>query len=283
MILIDDASQTIIESLAARFAQEKPLYDINLMQHGGNLKGWFIKDQDSLLAIASSLHKLKEAMASSQGTTTPLLFAMGDGNHSLATAKANWVKIKARLQSEGKSSAEIMAHPARFALAELVNVHSPGLRFEPIHRAIFTRRPADYVTALRASPGVASMVPCAEAEIRRILEQELAGQTAFGVFDGKEWLLGTLTADCPLLPPAVADKAFEAFKSGEHDDIDFIHGWTDTTRLTGEGAVAIMLPVIARDLLFKRVEKYGPLPRKAFSMGEAEEKRYYVEARRIVP
>jgi hypothetical protein len=115
-----------------------------------------------------------------------------------------------------------------------------------------------------------------------LLDAEL-GQGCFGLFDGAHWYLGTLRAESSWLPPAFADQVFTAFKEiDNHADIDFIHGWEDTKQLCTAKAVAVFLPVIGRERFFKQVQERGPLPRKAFSLGEAEEKRYYLEARRIM-
>jgi hypothetical protein len=141
MVLIDDPKKTVIESLYARKDTYRKLYDFDLMQGGGHITGWKVEDEESLAQVASALQKLVGDVSCKQGDVSPkpLLFAMGDGNHSLASAKAHWENVKASLkksQPEEISDA-IPDHPARYALVELVNVHDDGLVFEPIHRVVF--------------------------------------------------------------------------------------------------------------------------------------------------
>ena len=204
---------------------------------------------------------------------------MGDGNHSLATAKARWEETKKELEAAGESKDAILAHPARFALAEIVNIHSPGLLFEPIHRAVFT----DDVPELTET-----VLSEAVADVKQIREEELAkllvspeGQDKAGYFDGRNWYV--LAYKGKKLPTARVDELFGRFvKERPGSRIDFIHGWEDTKKLAAQGAGIFFTPVIARDRLFQWVQENGPLPKKSFSMGHAEEKRYYMEARRIV-
>jgi hypothetical protein len=205
---------------------------------------------------------------------------MGDGNHSLATAKARWEETKKELEAAGESTASIFAHPARFALVEIVNIHSPGLFFEPIHRAVFTKDVPELTE---------DVLSLATAEVSKILEEDLAkllvspeGQDKAGYFDGRNWYLLAFSKG-KKLPTARVDDLFGRFQKSEPGArIDFIHGWEDTKKLAADGAGVFFTPVIARERLFQWVQENGPLPKKSFSMGHAEEKRNYLEARRIV-
>jgi len=281
MILIDDPERTIIEPWAARTDELEPLYEVELMQGGGTLSGHRIASPDHLGEILTGLEALLERAKREQGTEQPLFWAMGDGNHSLATAKANWEEIKAQCRAEGESEASLMQHPARWALAEVVNVHSTGLRFEPIHRAVFTAEHAGLLAALRDDPDVRDIQPIEEKALARLLEGPEGADSA-GFFDGSHFHVITWRAGAGL-PPGLVDRAYATFKRDRDPSarIDFIHGWEDTKKLCGPRAAGFFLPVIARERLFAHVDAHGPLPRKSFSMGDAEEKRYYMEARRI--
>lgn len=278
MILIDNPERDVIEALAAKTASFDPAYDIELMQDGGKLRGWRIQKSEQVDSILARLEALLDKTISVQGSE-PLFWAMGDGNHSLATAKARWEETKKELAANEVSEAEIMAHPARFALAEIVNIHSPGLFFEPIHRVVFTSDVPELTE---------TVLSLATADIKQIREEELQtllvspeGQNKAGYFDGKNWY--ALSFSGKKLPTAQVDDLFASFaKSVPGSRIDFIHGWEDTRKLVAEGAGVFFTPVIARERLFAWVQENGPLPKKSFSMGHAEEKRYYVEARRIV-
>ncbi len=278
MILIDDPERGIVEALAAKTSELEPAYDIDLMQQGGKLQGWHLRKSEDIDALLTKLETLLDKTISVQGET-PLFWAMGDGNHSLATAKARWEEIKKELAATGVAQAEILAHPARFALAEIVNIHSPGLFFEPIHRAVFTKEVAE-LTETVLSEATAEVTQIREEDLQKLLVSP-EGQNKAGYFDGKNWY--ALSYKGKKLPTAKVDELFARFQqSDKAARIDFIHGWEDTKKLVPEGAAVFFTPVIARERLFPWVQENGPLPKKSFSMGHAEEKRYYVEARRII-
>jgi hypothetical protein len=279
MILIQDETKSVIEGLAAKVSEFDVVYDVEAMQNGGHIKGWKISKPAHVEAILASLEALLEKTIASQQSETPLFWAMGDGNHSLATAKARWEETKKELAEKGESQDSIMAHPARFALAEIVNIHSPGLLFEPIHRVVFTKDVAE-LTETVLSEATAEVTQILEADLQKLLVSP-EGQNKAGYFDGKNWYV--LSYKGKKLPTAKVDELFARFKSSDSASrIDFIHGWEDTRKLVAEGAGVFFTPVISRERLFNWVQENGPLPKKSFSMGHAEEKRYYMEARRIV-
>lgn len=283
MILIDDPQRQLIENVAANMLNKRKLYDINLMEHGGNLAGWAIEDSSSISDIFSILKNLLKTAEQLQNTKTPLFFAMGDGNHSLATAKAHWEAQKTELRASGRLNEEqLMNHPARYALAEIVNIHSPGLRFEPIHRAIFCSDTESVSSFIQNHPFVKKSKPICESDLKKLLENP-EGQNRAGIFDGKQFFALEFVDPSSKLPPAFIDEIYANWNISHSPAarIDFIHGWNDTKNLTGEGAIACFVPVIARERLFRWVAERGPLPRKAFSMGDAEEKKYYMESRCI--
>ncbi len=280
MVLMEDADQSVIEGLGERCGSLEPLYDVELMCGGGRVQGYRVAERDDIARILTGFEALLERAAAKQNTETPLMWAMGDGNHSLATAKANWEEMKQALLESGSSRERVFRHPARWALVEVVNIHSPGLRFEPIHRAIFTAQRDQLSSFLRGHDSVKHLEPIAEAALRDLLSGP-SGQDKAGYFDGESFFTVHWQTTSKL-PPASVDGFFEDLRRGDPSArIDFIHGWEETRKLGTAGAAAFFVPVIGRESLFGYVQESGPLPRKAFSMGDAEEKRYYMEARRI--
>ena len=243
MVLIDDPNKTVVEPL---FLNEFPqIYDFDLMMNGGHLKGWKITDEGEIEKIADNLAKL----ISSDG----LLFAMGDGNHSLATAKAYWQNLKVNLLET-----EIENHPARYALVEIVNVHDEGLEFEPIHRVIFN---VDKNKLEQYLVGEGKEVELVIDGVKKIIKiKEMGSNLPVGDL---QMLLDKYVVENP-----------EA-------KIDYIHGSESVLKLSVENNVGVLLKGMRKEELFATVEKDGALPRKTFSMGEAEEKRYYLESKAI--
>ena len=255
MLLIDDPEKTVIEPLTAASGEMDKLYDFDLMQNGGHIRGYKLTDRQ-VNAVADALEDLTtdEAMQKKYGVSgvAPLLFAVGDGNHSLATAKACYEE-----QKKGKTPEEYLALPARYALVEVVNNHDDALQFEPIHRVLF---------------GVDHEKFMEEFKKFHTIEVCWAGHDDFiTVPDPKVQLaVGTLQA--------FIDEYLKKF-GGE---VDYIHG-DEVTRELGskEGNMGFLLPAMGKEQLFKTVMADGVLPRKTFSMGHAQDKRYYVEARKI--
>ena len=266
MILIDDPDRQIIEPLFEQTASYDKLYDTDLMQNGGHIKG-FKLSASQIDAVADALMGLTtdEAMKGKYGVSgvAPLLFAVGDGNHSLATAKACYEE-----QKKGKTPEEYLALPARYALVEVVNNHDDALQFEPIHRVLFG---VDHEKFMEEFKKFYPNTHEGKGEGHTI-EVCWAGHDEFiTVPDPKVQLaVGTLQA--------FIDEYLKKF-GGE---VDYIHG-DEVTRELGskEGNMGFLLPAMGKEQLFKTVMADGVLPRKTFSMGHAQDKRYYVEARKI--
>ena len=249
LLLADDPGATLIEPLAAVTDLLTSLYDLELSGNGGHLTGWAVTDEDLLRHFFDAVQTL-------EGQSGGLSFAVGDGNHSLATARTHWLNVR-----EGLSESERLTHPARYAMAELINLHDPALMFEPIHRVIFEATASQVLDALK---------PC-----EPVLDTE-----------HPDFVLVHAKGDYPLrigkplheLPVGTVQKLLDQAKF----HIDYIHG-EDAVRglVRDENAVGILLPAIDKHSLFPAVRQNGPLPRKCFSMGEAHEKRYYMEARSI--
>jgi hypothetical protein len=279
MVLVEDPERLVIESLGARRHEFEKLYEVELMQQGGMLEGYRIGGEADVFALLSQLAQMLEGAKQRQRSTEPLFWAMGDGNHSLATAKANWDEVKSDLMKSGRSH-EVSNHPARYAMVEIVNVYSSGLRFEPIHRVVFTEHTTKFAAMIRSDVKLRELEPVSEAELKALLASP-EGQTKAGYFDGSAFFVMHWT-DQNELPPALVDGIFQRFLQIDSSaKIDFVHGWEDSRKHAGPMGVACFLPVLERDRLFSHVGEHGPLPRKAFSMGDAEEKRYYMEARKI--
>ncbi|MHB1399421.1 MAG: DUF1015 domain-containing protein [Trichloromonadaceae bacterium] len=289
MVLIDDPGKTVIEPLFEQ--QRELLYDTELMQGGGHLRGWRVADAPSLQQVAAKLTQLIEPAAFNArygvSEQAPVLYAMGDGNHSFATAKAIWEQLKAA----ATDPATIMDHPARYALVELVNLHDPGLEFEAIHRVLFGADLEQLTAAMSAffQPQGSRLqrLDLNQPAARDAAQQqgEAAGHHVIPFIAGRQ--RGLFVIEQPALQLTVA--SLQAFLDGYlHQQpsmkIDYIHGDDAVASLGGRpGNIGFTLPALSKHALFKTIILDGALPRKTFSMGEADEKRFYLECRRIIP
>lgn len=282
MLLIDDPEGSVIEPLVKRVDSFEQVYDTELMLKGGHISGWLIPEGKETDAIMEKIEALAdpEAFQKKYGLKEeyPLLnFAVGDGNHSMATAKAAWEQIKESLTEEERKN-----HPARYCLCEIVNVHDKSLEVEPIHRVLFGAEKEEFFKAAEAyyeEKGCQFEIIKGSDGMPRALEQE----HCFGYCDrdGR----GILKITHPVWGIAVATlQTFLDVYLAEHREtkIDYIHGTEVVERLgTQEGNMGFFLPEIHKEDLFKGVIVDGVLPRKTFSMGEANEKRYYMEGKII--
>ena len=240
MLLIDDPEKTVIEPLTAASGEMDKLYDFGLTTD--------------------------EAMQKKYGVSgvAPLLFAVGDGNHSLATAKACYEE-----QKKGKTPQEYLALPSRFALVEVVNNHDDALQFEPIHRVLFGVDHEKFMNAFRAA-------------YPNAYEGQGNGHTIEFVWNGESHFI---TVPDPKVQLAVGtlQGVIDQYLKDNGGEVDYIHG-DDVTRELGSkpGNMGFLLPAMGKEQLFKTVMADGVLPRKTFSMGHAQDKRYYIEARKIV-
>ena len=247
MLLIDDPHFKVIEPVYKNKDKYEKLYDFELNMGGGRLVGYKVPFADVDFDGLTDGDEQK----SKYGKTTNFIFAVGDGNHSLATAKTHWDEVKKGLSDEEKKN-----HPARFALCEINNVHSDGITFEPIHRVVFGVDD-DFIDYLKA---------------------KLSGEAKLKVeYKGKAEYI-----DVPKLTPLAISEIQKAIDDYGKGECDYIHGDEHLKNVASSGnGVAIYMPKIEKADLFKFVLSNGVLSRKSFSMGEAEEKRYYTEARII--
>ena len=267
MVLIDDPDCTVIEPLAAQRQSLCKLYDSELDFALGHIEGYFVP-QAQAEAVRQALNALYDRLQAQQGEH-PMLFAMGDGNHSFATAKAHWDEVKQTL-----SPAQRAHHPARYALCEVVNLHDEGLAFEAIHRVLFHAGGLNAVDracqSLRSQGVQVSDTPQPGAQAITLV---CDGQSRTLYITGRLSFVESGTAD------AIID-AICAFTP--QAEVDYIHGEAEARALCQSGGhVGFLLPALQKADLFDLVSQHGPLPRKAFSMGEADEKRCYLEARSI--
>ena len=281
LVLIDDPARSVIEPLAKRENELPLLYDTELMLGGGHITGHLVDKAADVQGVLDALAALTDAAAfrAKYGDKAPLLFAMGDGNHSFATDKANWEKIKAALPA-----AEREGHPARYALVEVENVHDEGIEFEPIHRVVFGMdgdKAADALLQLLKAQNAG-----AHMELSDALPEARGGKTHTLPFLTAT-RRGAFVVEGPTQQLAVGtlQNAIDALlKENAGAEVDYIHGEEVVERLAVENkAIGFLLPAMQKSELFPTVVYDGALPRKTFSMGEANEKRYYLECRRIEP
>ena len=278
MVLIDDPDKTIIEPLFDMDLEKT--YDFELMMQSGHIKGYRIDNENTINTIAEKLAQLSDPETFNQKYNVEnqavLLYAMGDGNHSFATAKAIWEELK----KSGQSTEEIMSHPARYALVELVNLHDEGLEFEPIHRVVFnvdTKDMFEKMDAFYSAQG-------SELSIKKVeSEQETENAHVVSLVTGNE--TGALIIKNPklILEVATLQSFLDSYlENNKQAKIDYVHGKEVVSELGSKpGNVGFFLEPMSKHALFKTIILDGALPRKTFSMGEADEKRFYLECRKI--
>ena len=253
MVLFDDDKKEIAEKLYENRDKLQKVYDFTLNMGGGKIEGYFIKDYQTILDKFASLLD-DETLVRKYGTNDKFQFAVGDGNHSLATAKRHWENVKATLTDE-----EIKVHPARFCLAEFVNIYDEGIYFEPIFRYVLDVDRDDFINQLKKFDG------------------------NYTIFDGEK---SEEKKSQKSLPETIkdVDKFIKDYLDAKGGKIDYVHGEENLAKLVRDNkkSVGIFLPKMDKGELFKYVSKSGALPRKTFSMGEGVEKRYYLEGSYIV-
>lgn len=281
LVLIDDDQKKLIEPLIAIKDTLPVLYDFDLMMNSGHVRGYSLAyptiEKQIFEVIARS--QSDEAITRKYGPLSNrnrILFAIGDGNHSLATAKAIWEKHK---QEWG------MDHPARYAMVELENLHDPAMQFEPIHRVIFGRKQAA-VSQLKKKFGNEIEIKPFDAIESLFTEINATpdGVQAFGILEnGKAYQAVFKDAPSALCVGSVQQFLDEWKAKGGFQGIDYIHGTKDLIDSSkGENNTGFYLPPVQKNGFFQGIIKDGTLPRKTFSMGEAHEKRFYIECRRIL-
>lgn len=288
MVLIDDPEKTVIEPMFTMLEKYTKIYDTDLMMDGGHITWYKIADEDTIKNIVDKIGKLANKQTFMQKYKVDenmgvLLFAMGDGNHSLATAKAIWEDKKQWLNQTEKEN-----HLARFALVELVNIHDNWLAFEPIHRIIFNIQTVSVIEDMKIyfnnqwSEIYIETYTTLEDMKKNIKKSDETSHYFCMVYTSS---YNIVTIKNPKLHLEVANvQAFLDNYLNIHTEskIDYIHGEQVTEQLgTKEGNIGFILPIMDKKEFFPTVIVDWALPRKTFSMGESEEKRFYLEARKI--
>lgn len=287
MVLIDDPLKTVIEPLFD--AKLKQIYNFDLYGAGGHLNGYLVDDPKLHQQVAQALDALADPQVYQRkypGHEDVMLYAMGDGNHSFATAKALWEEIK----REAPDRDAVMEHPARYALVELVNIHDPGLEFEAIHRVLFNVDVADLRQALQVFFSAGGMEcglepqPDADACLTAMSAAEHGSEHCCGcVISGNYYLLRIQNPHKTLAVGSLQDFLDNYLGQRKEVRIDYIHGAKSVTQIGSRAACAgFYLPPISKHDFFRTIVQDGALPRKTFSMGEADEKRFYLEGRSII-
>lgn len=269
MLLVDDRDKELVEPLIARIGEFEKIYDFSLMQNSGHLRGYLIP-KDGQEHIAAVLEKWSDPSwfrRKYRSTSHPMVLAVGDGNHSLAAAKNAYERIKERIGAEAAAS-----HPARYALAELNNLHDPAITFEPIYRVLKGADLDDLLNFLRKSE------PAFHGGSAQF------GETSLYFQCGLERRTLSIPAQPGILPVQILQPLLDAYLA-EHPEvsIDYIHGLDTVRALAGDPAcIGITFSGIRKDEVFGAVIHGDVLPRKTFSIGHAEDKRFYLESRRIL-
>jgi hypothetical protein len=287
LVLIDDADCRLFPALAKRAKASDPegmeragAYRSPLMQEAGEIAGWFLEDEETWAFIAGCLEELSRRSLNRYGSDSqePFLFAVGDGNHSLAAAKNIWEEYKKTHAGEPG----LESHPLRWAMVEIGNLYDEGIRFEPIHRVLFGADEARLFKTLSVLPGFSVREETGRENLVSFVKDDKARGSRYGILGsgGRKFSLAessetgiSTTALQPLLDSFVRETGC---------GIDYIHGSGEVFRLAERGgATGILLPPVRKNGLFETVARKGPLARKSFSMGEAAEKRFYLECRKL--
>lgn len=253
IMLSDDLQDGIMQTAAS--ARGEKIYDFDLMEEGGHITGWAISGLGVSL-VNSAVSAYAEELKARQNTESPMLFAVGDGNHSLASQKACWDALKPTLPLE-----EQREHPARYALVELENIHDSAISFAPIHRVVKEVEPEKLLVCLRdISVSEGYPVHCITAA-------------------GEETIY--LNPEESPLAVAILQPVLDEYVAQNGGYMDYIHGEDVVYALSKElHTLGLILPGMDKSALFPGVLQGGVLPRKTFSMGQAREKRYYLEGKK---
>ena len=276
MVLIDDPQRTVIEPLFERDLE--PAYDLELMLGGGRLQGWRVDDSELIDTIAEQLAGLSRG-------EPPMAYAVGDGNHSFATARAVWEDLKA----EAGDDSMVMDHPARYALVELVNLHDEGLVFEPIHRVIYDVDPQNLLREIEADCaglGFSRQVFATRDEWDAACREALVlpGHHIPYIGGAERGLLSIARPDAKLAVASLQVLLDRYLAREPLSRLDYIHGEAVLEKLAVDPkSIGFLLPPMDKHELFASIVADGATPRKTFSLGEAEEKRYYLECRQLAP
>ncbi|MCF7923985.1 MAG: DUF1015 domain-containing protein [Candidatus Izimaplasma sp.] len=244
LVLMDDLDKDIITNLYKKRSKFKKVYDFSLNMDGGHLKGYEIKNTEPIIEEIENM-------------TNELNLIVGDGNHSLASAKVCWENLKKELTDEEQKN-----HPARYALVELISLYDDGLTFEPIHRILFN----------------------SDINLIKTLQQKLSGNGRLETYYNNEVIEISVPENPFIAISEIQDILDEYISRNKYIEIDFVHGLNSLKKIVKnhKDSVGITMPALKREMLLPYIRKNGVLPRKSFSLGEAVEKRYYMESKKIL-
>lgn len=280
LVLIDDPEKQVIEPLVGIIDKLELIYNFDLMKESGHISGYKISDPSLVEGIISALENLadKESFKKRYSREDVLLYAMGDGNHSLATAKATWEEIKSNY-----SGTDMMKHPARWALVELENIYDKGITFEPIHRVLFNMNKDRFFSEIEKNSSFIIEKYDSVDKIMADIKRQSGNEQKIGYCDSE--IMGVITIKFPTatIPAGTIQKIIDSYLQNDDEAyVDYIHGEDVTENLgTQKNNFGIFLPAVDKNDFFRTVVMDSAFPRKTFSMGEAHEKRFYVESRRI--
>jgi len=271
MLLVNDKDGSLVEACGENAKKGTPVYDGEMMMNGGKISGWAVTDNS---IVEKALNKIAEENRQADGST--FLFAVGDGNHSLATAKATWDEYKKSLSGKDLETSNV-----RYALVEVVNIYDSGLTFEPIHRVVFNADSSDMISKLSEKLGGKISDAATKEEMIETVKKSNA-DFGFAYIENGKQKYTVIKTEIKELAVSKLQPALDEYLKAGGMEIDYIHGTEDVLELGAkENATGILLPPIAKDSFFETIGKTGPLPRKSFSMGEADEKRFYLECRKL--
>ncbi|MCK5671923.1 MAG: DUF1015 domain-containing protein [Spirochaetales bacterium] len=280
LVLIDDPQKLVIEPLINKIDTLEEVYDFDLMKKSGHLSAYKISDLSQIEGIISGLETLsdKDSFKNKYSKEDVLLYAMGDGNHSLATAKATWEEIKSTYKGK-----DLMIQPARWALVELENIYDKGITFEPIHRVLFNMDKNMFFKEIEKTSTFKFEDYKSIDKIMLEIKVNNGKEQKIGYCDSDK--MGIITIDNPsaTIPAGTIQKIIDNYLAeDEKSSVDYIHGEDVTLKLGVKNSnCGIFLPPVDKNDFFRTVVMDSAFPRKTFSMGEAHEKRFYVESRRI--
>jgi uncharacterized protein (DUF1015 family) len=275
LLLIDDNTDSLLPSLGEMVKNNAPAYSTPLMMESGSVSGWFFDSENDMAFVAEKLDVLlcRSESRYIHENGKPFLFAVGDGNHSLAAAKGIWEEYKASHPSN-----ELPAHPCRYALVEIENIYDPAIQFKPIHRVVFDAGFDKIISLLSELPDFFCRSVDSAKKLACLCKQQ-SSTNCFGVISEGHYALVETSAVG--IATACLQPLLDRYAADNPHLIDYIHDDEELFRLSEGSATGILLPPVQKSGLFETVARLGPLPRKSFSMGHSCEKRFYLECRAL--
>jgi len=293
ILLIDDETDSLLPVIGEMVKNTTPCYSTPLMMDSGSVTGWFLdigNGEETVSLITEKFDALyNHSTRRYGGEGKPFLFAVGDGNHSIAAAKGIWEEYKTA--NGCKTSGDgLPVHPCRYALVEIENIYDPAIQFEPINRVVFDVGFDEMVKILSSLPDFSCRPVTSAQELSKLCAQQPQAPAVnhFGVISQNRYAL--IETSAPGIATACLQPLLDKYAGVSPQLIDYIHDEEELFRISGEGGqtdtnrkrAGILLPSFQKSLLFETVARLGPLPRKSFSMGHSVEKRFYFECREII-